>query len=638
MSDQIAVARNAIGHVLSKLEIGGVVCIDDFYALSSVDNSAAVAIGRFAEAISLGKSQECGVLLGEPSLFSGPDEIWKRRLLRKWRELGETERLGVLDNLLQILGFDARVRRDRESASLLRDLIPESVTLEEVPPAKWESERDAILEGFGAGVALLCLFDHDLTHDPDYTGRDGIILLEQAVHTEGDHRLICGLLTHTVQVGDEIKKANDLATQHGLSREEFLVLSKDRLEDPRRFAHGVKMMSLSYVRDLLAVKVSQLTDQAGKDARDKLMELDIYDFDYMVLRSSAEEGVWEAETLFRLFDIFRRTAFRREAFKPENWNELNHKIAQIRAVRRAITIPDSSEFPPDQRWQTRRTELYEDGDLINKAHLPLELGDIFEIGQKKLILVAQPCDLIVRSNGTRSLTNLTLLKVTGTGRDINSFPLEYFDDATGSREYAKFRSSCHVSADILDLAVFSDDGSCEFDPSSSPPALLQTPWIRRFERIRDSLTRHQCRLDDLSQILTELQLDSESRSYLKKSFLAQISRSDLSIPFDYGQGTLEFGIRRIGRYRPPGSERLLRHYVVFLSRDAGAHDYTPPEHGFWECPRIINADFVGAQQSSRFHRASCRLADRIKAENRICFESREHAIAYERDPCSICNP
>jgi hypothetical protein len=283
-------------------------------------------------------------------------------------------------------------------------------------------------------------------------------------------------------------------------------------------------------------------------------------------------------------------------------------------------------------------ELYDDADLVNQAHLPLELGDIFEIGQKRLILVAQPCDLMMRPDGGRCLENLTLLKITGTGSSTNSFLLEHFDEESGQRGYAKFRSSYHVSADILDLVVFSDEGKCVFDPSSSPPSLLQTAWVNRFAKIQDNLIGHQRRIDELHQRLTPLQLDRDSRKYLEKSFLARISRSGLTIPFEYGQGILTFGIRRIGRYRHPGSERLLRHYFAFLSRDALAHDYTPPEKGRWECPGKVNTDFVGSQESSVFHLSSCRIADRIKPANRICFESREAAVAHKRDPCKMCHP
>jgi len=48
--------------------------------------------------------------------------------------------------------------------------------------------------------------------------------------------------------------------------------------------------------------------------------------------------------------------------------------------------------------------------------------------------------------------------------------------------------------------------------------------------------------------------------------------------------------------------------------------------------------YVASQKSEVFHRASCSYVARIKAENRICFASREEAIASGRRPCKRCKP
>jgi hypothetical protein len=642
MIEKIAAARDAIGHVLGELKIGTVICVDDFYVLSSVDRSAAAIIGQFAQALALGKHKECGQLLNDPSFFDVlNDEIWKRRLREQWPELSEDERLEILDDLSGLVDTDVRIRRDKESAWLLRDLIPQEIVLKEISPAKWQDDEEVIFEETNADEVILCLFDHNLAVDPDYTGGSGIALLEKTVHRPHNREVICGLLTHTVSVGEEIRRSSKFAEEHGLKRQEFVVLSKDRLADPLRFAHGIKMMLLNYLRDLLTDRVKVLTDQASDEATRRLMELDVYDFDYMVLRSSAKEGVWEAETLFRLFEIFRRTAFREQAFAAEDREVLDRSIAQIRAVRRADTVSDPEQCPPDQRWETRRIELYDEGDFVNRAHLPLELGDLFRIGQRKVVLVAQPCDLMVRENGRRPLKNLTLLNVTDKGNDFNSFVLSYFDKDSGQNRYAKFRSCYHISADVLDLAVFDAEGKCTFDLSVSPPALLHLAWAERFRKVKKRFERHQRKLDHLLEELQVSHLDSDARDYLDQSLVAGMTGSRLPIAFEYQDGIFEFGIRRIGRYRYPGAGSLLRHFFAFLSRDAGAHDYTPPQYladGVWKCPERASTELVGSQGGSRFHRSSCHAARRIEPRNRICFDSREAAVKDGRDPCRVCQP
>jgi hypothetical protein len=73
--------------------------------------------------------------------------------------------------------------------------------------------------------------------------------------------------------------------------------------------------------------------------------------------------------------------------------------------------------PTEMEIRVRRLEWFDDGDEINQQHLPLELGDIFEIASKPnklFILVAPPCDLMMRQDGKRHHTveNGLLLEAT----------------------------------------------------------------------------------------------------------------------------------------------------------------------------------------------------------------------------------
>ena len=644
MNERVVAAQRAIEQILAGLHIETVICVDDVYGIEDVDSSVELVIGWFTEALSLGKTKDCSALLEESSFFDVPDdEIWKRRLRDRWQELGAEERITILDNLAEILGDEVKIKRDQESASLLKDLIPKE-KLRELSPADWEREKETITEEAVEGKCLLCLFDHNLQGAYGYTDNGGILFLEKMIGSRGNHPVICGLLTHTIKEGDEIARSSQFADEHGLRREDLLVLSKDRLRGPMRFAHGLKMMSLNHARDFLTSRVREIAEEADKQANDELMQVDVYNFDYMVLRSSEKEGVWEAETLFRLFEVLRRAAFRNEAFTPENRTALDDRIAQIRAIREVETWVDGQEYPPNQRWGIRRLELYEDGDFINQAHLPLELGDIFEHGQSKYILIGQPCDLVVRNNGQRAAEMVTLVKVTMPPKESKedvSFSLDYFISNSDEKAYVKFRSAYQISTDVLDLAVFNSDGQCRFDPSATLPSLLHTPWCNRFKAISNKFQHYRSRFDVLNQSLEGTNLSNATREYLEKALTGRISRSSLDISFDYEDGVFEFGLRRVGRYRQPGVAKLLSRYVAFLSRDAEEHDYVGPKLlavGVWECSKSVNADYLGAKESTKFHRCVCQHARQISPENSICFESREAAIDYGREPCGMCRP
>ncbi len=48
--------------------------------------------------------------------------------------------------------------------------------------------------------------------------------------------------------------------------------------------------------------------------------------------------------------------------------------------------------------------------------------------------------------------------------------------------------------------------------------------------------------------------------------------------------------------------------------------------------------FVASRNSAVFHRSDCRSAERISAENRVYYASRDEAIADGKRPCGICKP
>jgi len=59
----------------------------------------------------------------------------------------------------------------------------------------------------------------------------------------------------------------------------------------------------------------------------------------------------------------------------------------------------------------------------------------------------------------------------------------------------------------------------------------------------------------------------------------------------------------------------------------------------WACPSSLEgALYVASSSSNKFHRVGCHFIDKILAENRICFSSREAAAASGRQPCGACNP
>jgi hypothetical protein len=382
-----------------------------------------------------------------------------------------------------------------------------------------------------------------------------------------------------------------LTQDHGLRPEEFLVISKRRLSGmPMGFAHSLKKASLNYLRDSLTGSVNLLAQTSSDEAKQRFQALDVDDFEHIVLQSSEREGVWEAETLFRVFEIFRRVSFHQHAFCSDSRDLLDAQIGLIRSLRAVETMPSDNAPQPDQRWRIARLEHYDAGSIVNPAHRPLELGDIFEtwnLGEtddqtasRTFILLAQPCDLMVRSGGERSALSGSLVQITfpETDADIpvaaTSFKLDYFDPESGKTGFAKFRNAYQVSADVLDLCVFNVDGRCVLDLAHISASSLHTPWQKRFAVVQKVFSNHSKNIAQIQESIGAKKLNSAASQYLDRSLSTRITQSALNIKFTYEpSGMCKFGLRRIGRFRQPGATALLSQYVAFLSRNAAEHDF-----------------------------------------------------------------
>lgn len=55
-------------------------------------------------------------------------------------------------------------------------------------------------------------------------------------------------------------------------------------------------------------------------------------------------------------------------------------------------------------------------------------------------------------------------------------------------------------------------------------------------------------------------------------------------------------------------------------------------------PLVSAADYVGNNNSMKFHYVDCRLGKKIRADHRVDFDTRDEAIDAGYTPCQVCNP
>jgi hypothetical protein len=549
-----------------------VVSVDDFY--TAADSHYENAITLFQRARS-NRDAEYSELIPR-DILDAPERIWTRRLKSFWSKAEPGLRLAILSKLAAVTGY-TNLPIDVRDLSLLTGLIPEDMFVA-LDPDEWDRDRDTILAKAQDGHRILCLFDQDLR----LAGRSdsaGMTLLQQTLGTGGEGHVICGLLTQRISKDAELPTARKFASEMGLRLDQFLPLSKDRLRgDPMEFADGLKLTALNYARERLSRQVTDITKQASEKAQQQINDINIYDFEHIVIRSSEEEGIWEPDTLFRLFDLFRYNAFREMALAPGRRMTLYGDIERMRAIRDIKTSGLQPDHPSDQVHQIRHAELFDAAELLNPAHQPIDLGDIFKVGSEQYyILLDQPCDLMIRSEpmGKRSIDVATLVRIRtyeqakNDPREVSSFRLSYFEGQPGKEAFVKFRDSFQISLAVLDLAVFNDTGACRIALSDADVPnfrTLHTPWRKRFEVLR----KYYKGVHREFQTMPYHHVSDYQKKALKHTLLC----SHLNIELNYDTtGTFEFDIRRVGRCRAPLSMQILSAYCSFLSRNPQEHDF-----------------------------------------------------------------
>lgn len=433
---------------------------------------------------------------------------------------------------------------------------------------EWKEQGGGLLES-NVDSRTLFLFDLNMEHDGGST-EEGIRLLAQVLALQSD-RHVCGLLTHTVSEGGEIERVEEYQASQGLSPERYTLVAKERLYvDPIDFARCLKATALRPQFRVLREIAAEVIHQSYETAKQKLESVSIYDFERIVFHKSRREGIWEPDTLFRLFGIYQRQAAREAALGNQ---ELRDTAATIRALTGVAT--ESRFGPASNARLIQRLELYEDGEYLNAHCIPTDLGDIYEtMGQggvpKRYILVIQPCDVMVRSNGKRNANgdDGTLLEIRADPPPNSSHgvTLLFFDKDTGSHHYVWLGRASPVRLCILDLCALNPNGEARMTVDQAPESSLLPSWVRRHEALRKVARRT---VDDWK--------DLEGRKVPGRFHSLVIPRPSHKVLFpggvDPGSGSVAYGCRRIGRLCQARAVALLGEFNNFQARPAFDVDF-----------------------------------------------------------------
>jgi len=358
-------ARDALKQLFSIMGIKRVVFVDDEYRLNFED-----VFGKYAVA-NKEQLKEIKLLLEIP--FTEDYDLKRVNLQKLWDKLESADRFSLSSQLSKIISVPEEETGTTETNAEELDIIAIptlqavfdssfKIDFKELSFDDWKGTGDGLLDEVKTSKTIF-LFDHDLTKEGG-SDNEGIKLIQYVLgKTKGyENQVICGLLSHTFSVEQAYDQWKKFADDNNIDENRFILVAKRYLEtNILGFVHMLKLMILNDPCKDLVKSVSLVIKDAHKKARQSINDIDIYDFDHIVFRSSHQEGVWEPDTLFRLFGIYHRDVAQHMARNNKKIRELTNQIREISSV---TSEPLPSSY--GKSWRVQHLECYESGDHINK--------------------------------------------------------------------------------------------------------------------------------------------------------------------------------------------------------------------------------------------------------------------------------
>jgi hypothetical protein len=566
-------AKAAVSELLKNLSIGQVFCIDDIYAQQWTIEDIQVAQLEMEPPSLLAIMPELGATI--------PDDrdVRRQQFRLAWQKLTTEKQSDLTKKILtHTTGKDQPTPNDYGVATTLQEIIGQG-RLVALSPADWQ-KQEAEIVAKAATVRSLVLFDQDLSlAGGSATG--GMGLIKNLLGKDTSANLLYGLLTHTATMANQHERWEELSREPGIERDRFIVVPKQWLnQDPVGFARMLKLVALSPDCQKLKTKIKTLLEYASTAASKHVDAISVFDFDHVVFRGSYDEGLWEPDVLFRLHGMFHRTELRKSAHRDA---ELLTLLEKLRTV---SLIPTNCETNPSpSSWRLQQQDMYEPGDYINGLHLPIEVGDIFQKtdggSTKSFVLVGQPCDLMVRSDGKRSpeITDVILLEIAPleTQKAYTEI-LPYFGEDRSKQHYAMFRRVHVVDPCVLDLCVFNNDGAATMDLSAVCPSLVAPAWKKRFAVARRKAESIVKRYDTFANQKVQDKTNADAvRQELIKLFPPSVSNSGVfkgTVVLGATGGRIVFNCKRVKRLCRPRAIALASQYSTCFNRPAFDRDLT----------------------------------------------------------------
>ena len=422
-----------------------------------------------------------------------------------------------------------------------------------------------ITEFRSANADTLFLIDKEFTREN--TQSDGIDILDFLIkNTRG----LCIMLTQACSVGDQEQRRMEFAKAKGILPHSFCVVSKLQSVDfsvDDRFAMAVRTAMTHKFNGGIAYTISNTIQESAMDTATALTSQSVSDLERVLFENADEEGVFEYDAVLRIFEIQQRHAL--NAALAEDG--IQKQLQLSRKFREATEGLEIKSVSLDMGYfrDMRAREMFFEGTGLNKLHSPLSCGDVFKAESgERYVLLAQPCDLMVRKDGERKaeVGFLTLMSESNDSdaeedeerKAIPDYRFYDLKDVFGKdqKSIVNFRKMFAANLAVLDLAVLNSDGSVQLQREQPVPSIvLSRGWNIALKKAKGRIFWR------ANKPPKEPSIGIGSRA----TNLAGVVSGD--------KNQIRYPLRRIGRLQPATATAVLAAWATFQTRAAFDHDF-----------------------------------------------------------------
>jgi hypothetical protein len=574
---------------LGSRSITTVICIDDENAPRTIENEEQALDGMVAQSPrrlkTLAKKDPRFQALAELREKLKDKEIGERRaeLEPLLKQTIEEQKLGGADFALaaEILFQGLKGETvERLGRAFMAGLKPMSFK-------QWRDEGAAIIAAASPDRRLLILVDevNDKEVDVDLNGTKVLADLWKT-HQANLPNIDVIVLTSNCAPQGEFEEAirllndvRDLIEDPALAQQvsRTFVISKERLDNEavdQQFLIHMDRIEAGALRSELIGLVNAELKAAIANSVSWLEQIPLSEFQGSVFASSEGEGAAEIDTLLRLATVKQRLAMEQLARRDGPLREVVEKLRKF-----SLKKLDAEHVKAAQPELTklRRLEFERSAEHINGFRSPIASGDVFELRtpnfEKVAILLANPCDLSLRSEGDRKLFRAWFVELQkGTYQQLTEqerqkgikAPLGFMlstGRAPDDIAYL-FNNSSVESVDlaVLDLCWLNTDGVARFVPGEARAAYdaVLPPQRARLASMLERVNNGRYR-----------QFEMWGTDFP----CVQAEVPNVEIAGAQVNKSVTFGVRRVFRLAPEFAAAVLVTLTHSLSRPAFGHDF-----------------------------------------------------------------